>query len=89
MWSNDEEDVVTWLSNLVDSAHVLWLSLAWDVITSRVVDRFESRFDMQMGTRLVQTHCGPKSRLDPVEEILFEDEWGRLETLPEDGKIRH
>lgn len=29
MWSNDEEDVVTWLSNLVGSAHVLWLGVAW------------------------------------------------------------
>ena len=29
MWSNDEEDVVTWLSNLVGAAHVLWLGVAW------------------------------------------------------------
>ncbi|MEE2759359.1 MAG: hypothetical protein VYA86_05215 [Candidatus Thermoplasmatota archaeon] len=29
MWSNDEEDVVTWLTELVDSAQVMWLSLAW------------------------------------------------------------
>ncbi|MEE3310651.1 MAG: hypothetical protein VX230_04095 [Candidatus Thermoplasmatota archaeon] len=29
MWSNDEEDAVTWLSNLVGAAHVLWLGVAW------------------------------------------------------------
>ena len=29
MWSNYEEDVVTWMSKLIGSAHVLWLSLAW------------------------------------------------------------
>jgi len=30
IWSNDEEDVVTWLSKLMGSAHVLWLGVAWE-----------------------------------------------------------
>ena len=30
IWSKDEEDVVTWLSKLMGSAHVLWLGVAWE-----------------------------------------------------------
>ena len=49
MWSNDEEDVVTWLSNLVDSAHVLWLSLAWD-------DHIEGRRPVRITIRHIDGH---------------------------------
>jgi hypothetical protein len=49
MWSNDEEDVVTWLSNLVDSAHVLWLSLAW-------TDHIEGRRPVRIAIRHADGH---------------------------------
>ncbi len=49
MWSNDEEDVVTWLSNLVGSAHVLWLSLAWD-------EHIEGRRPVRITIRHIDGH---------------------------------
>jgi len=49
MWSNDEEDVVTWLSNLVGSAHVLWLSLAWD-------EHIEGRRPIRITIRHIDGH---------------------------------
>jgi hypothetical protein len=44
MCSNDEEDVVTWLSNLVGAAHVLWLSVAW-------ADEIEGRRPVRISIR--------------------------------------
>jgi hypothetical protein len=44
MWSNDEEDVVTWLSNLVGAAHVLWLGVAWS-------DEIEGRRPVRISIR--------------------------------------
>ena len=49
MWSNDEEDVVTWLSNLVNSAHVLWLSLAW-------AENIEGRRPVRITIRHIDGH---------------------------------
>jgi hypothetical protein len=47
--SNDEEDVVTWLSNLMGAAHVLWLSVAW-------VDEIEGRQPVRITIRHVDGH---------------------------------
>ena len=44
IWSNDEEDVTTWLSKLVGAAHVLWLSVAW-------TDEIEGRRPVRISIR--------------------------------------
>ncbi len=49
IFSNDEEDVVTWLSNLMGAAHVLWLSVAW-------VDEIEGRQPVRITIRHVDGH---------------------------------
>jgi len=49
IYSNDEEDVVTWLSNLMGAAHVLWLSVAW-------VDEIEGRQPVRITIRHVDGH---------------------------------
>ncbi len=49
MWSNDEEDVVTWLSHLMGAAHVLWLSVAW-------ADEIEGRQPVRITIRHVDGH---------------------------------
>jgi len=64
MWSNDEEDVVTWLSNLVGAAHVLWLGVAWaDDIEGRRPVRISIRqIDGQtISSDTLWTHVHPRS----------------------------
>ncbi len=64
MWSNDEEDVVTWISNLVGSAHVLWLGVAWaDDIEGRRPVRISIRhIDGQtISSDTLWTHVHPRS----------------------------
>ncbi len=65
MWSNDEEDVVTWLSKLVGAAHVLWLSVAWtDEIEGRRPVRISIRhIDGQtISSHTLWTEVHPRSR---------------------------
>jgi hypothetical protein len=64
MWSNDEEDVVTWLSNLVGAAHVLWLGVAWaDDIEGRRPVRISIRHvdGQTISSNTLWTHVHPRS----------------------------